>query len=794
MSNYVTEPYRPDVRRVVSTDGEGKNIDGWHGYTLLAAADDRGFRDYIEHDGSRRERELHDDERYHARHGDTERETQYHANNRAANYGLPTKRILEFLLSIPQSAADLIISFSFTYDITMSLMDLPLAALCEFADLGLTIWEGYLIAGIPRKYLDVTRLIDGKRVRVWDTFAYWQMSFAKALNSSRELFSRDQQAVIKMIERMKKERSHFDTMPDDEIREYCFSECEYLSIMYRDLLKHADSMGLVQHDHFGPGSIAVAFFSKEGLKDALPQGNTLDYLSGLPASVAIRSYYGGRFEISEQGIIGDLIENDIQSAYPSIAVNLPCLRHGRFKHVKTFRPGKWGFYYVGSRTSGPWAPFPFRASAATAKEYLNYGRRHESGGKGSIAFVHGGRRWVTAAEVETARKYFGDDAVPVFDGWVFKPGCEHKPFARLIDLYLQRKIGDPECADCVTGHVPEGKTKREYFCEKHSEPSAGLSKIIKLIINSVYGKLAQAVGWKLRYDSQFGEDAAEAWDSPTYQCYIWASWITGGTRAKVLEAALIGGRDADCPECHSGEMFRACREHASVKSIATDGILTNQEIPELWTHDYALGSWERESKPDAWLGMPGIYSFKDLGKPEECEACRARGIACDDHVSDKKFKRRGLDSRYFPADHLREAWERGAWKVGPIGNPDCAECQRKRQACGDPEHGIRAFMPLRLAVTRVNTLDVIGQWIPMEKSVKFHSVEHKRNYPDDVDPFLPHPARIRLESITIPDDIQSEPFTPKQTWDSVNLGRVDDPDIPMFSLSDDEPEYGELLT
>jgi hypothetical protein len=393
-------------------------------------------------------------------------------------------------------------------------------------------------------------------------------------------------------------------------------------------------MGLTQLQHSGPGSAANAFFADVGLKHHMPDGDPTVFLAGLPVDVAIMSYYGGRFEIAAQGLVGDQIEYDIQSAYPSVAVNLPCLKCGRFRHVDDFEPGKLGFYYAGSRTSGPWAPFPFRADSHTGREYLN------RASKGAIAFVHGGRRWVTSHEVGIARKYFGADAIPVFSGWVFDPGCNHKPFAELLRLYLRRKIGDPACPACITDD--------KHFCPEHPSPSAGLSKVIKLIINSVYGKLAQAIGWKPNPRSGYALESSAAWKAPEYQCYIWASWITGGTRAKVLEAALVGGREDDCPDCG----LRACAAHSSVVSIATDGILTNKPLPHddlFRITDWELGTWEETPKPDAWLGMPGIYSFRDDGKPDSCEECRRLGAVgfpvFPGRVSAGRVGARGLDCR-----------------------------------------------------------------------------------------------------------------------------------------------------
>ena len=157
MSIYTTSAYEPSNRRIISADGEGKARDNRHSYVMLAAADDRGFRTNIQHDGSKRKGTRHDGPRFAGN-------THYHANDTAPNYGLPTKQALDFLLSLPRSPSDLVISFSFTYDVTKILQDMPISKLWEFAKEGATYWEGYSISGIPRKYFDIK--YGDKRVRV----------------------------------------------------------------------------------------------------------------------------------------------------------------------------------------------------------------------------------------------------------------------------------------------------------------------------------------------------------------------------------------------------------------------------------------------------------------------------------------------------------------------------------------------------------------------------------------------------------------------------------------------------
>jgi hypothetical protein len=689
--------------RIVSVDGEGKAIDGRHAYTMLAAADDRGFRDRILHDGTKREA--------------IQRTADAVGNSDIpANYGLTTKRNLDFLLGLPGDSSDLIISFSFVYDQTKFLQDLPWGNLIEFGTYGITEWNGYIISGIPRKHFSVRR--GDRECVVWDAFSYWQMGFVKVLDSSLDLFTADQLVIIEQIRKMKDKRpdeAEWAAMSVEETLAYCYSECEFLSILYRDILTNCEHFGLDPTRHSGPGAMAEAFFRSVNLLDYMPD-DTGHYQAGLPSEVAIHSVFGGHFETSILGPVGDVIEDDIQSAYPAEAVNMPCLRHGRFRKVSEYVPNRLGFYFVESRTSGPWAPFPFRVSKETSHLF-------NGAAPGAIVYPHGGRGWRTSAEVAVARKHFGDDAIPIIKGYVFDPGCNHKPFAKLQELYNNRKIGDPTCSDCLNAE--------ELFCDRHPSPSEGMRKFIKLILNSIYGKLLQGIGWRLVESSQYGSTVPESYKAPMFQCYIWAAWITGGTRAKVMDAALRGGD--------------------SVVSIATDGILSTKPIPDQNVTKWELGTWERKPKKDCWLGMPGIYAF---GK----------------NPSEKDYKRRGLSSRYFPAWYLRQQFEQGELIVKPIETPI-------------------GFMPLKLAIMRKDGFDTMGEWVVMKKTVKFLSVQHKRNLADD--PFmLPAGSPIKLIPFTIPNDVVSAPFKPKQTWEDVRdgivimLNRAADNDIPMWDVED----------
>lgn len=689
---YVTPGWDPRIRRIVSVDGEGSDIHDHHAYTLIAAADDTGFEAFTEHDGS--ERPMSD--------------------IRQPNHGLRTKQILEFLLSLPRDPSDLFTSFAFVYDATKILTDLPIEALIQIATLEKAVWCGYLIDFRPRKYLRITDLSsryvqrDGKfayrrQIRIWDSFAYYQRSFVSALKSVKHLFP-DKEA-LSFITDMKARRSNFEAETPEDIRRYCLSECRHLSVMFRDLLVQLDRLGFRLSDYSGPGHIAALYYQRIRLKEYMPRYDPHS-IAGMPRAIAERAYFGGRFETTLVGPVGDCHSYDINSAYPAVAAGLPCLRHAHFERTQEFIPGAWGFYKVGSLTSGPIAPFAFRTA------------RNEIGGigEGSIVYAHGGIRWAGHEEVAVARKYFGDAAIPVYDGWVLRRQCNHEPFADLRDLFAYRK-----------------ELKRLHD---------GAEKALKLIINAVYGKLAQAIGWKLDEYAPVPATSIRGYKPPPYQCYAWAAWITSGCRAKMLDAAMLGGE--------------------SVFSIATDGILSREPIPEL-TVSKELGEWEYKPVRNTWVGMPGIYAYDYEGE------------------EDGEFKTRGFSAKWFPAQYLRDMWAQGMWEIPHIP-------QELMESYGLMAQSMRAFVPLRQGIRSKDPRLFIGEWRETKKDLDFRPRRRIPRYRDGANINIDHDGGIiETSPYVLPSDSVSAPYRPRQTWEDILNGSLTDFEM-LYWDKDDELE------
>jgi hypothetical protein len=352
------------------------------------------------------------------------------------------------------------------------------------------------------------------------------------------------------------------------------------------------------------------------------------------------AFFGGRFEISRYGPLAIPCHSyDISSAYPYAFTFLPCLVHGKWRHVtcgttsamknapssiaksprdKTIKrlSEEWLHdeivkaqhaivHYNLPWTSdiGPikddtselfWGPFPFRMGKG--QEPLIH--------PGDIVFpVTSGGGWVCKEEYLVGRA-FAPNVVPV-EAWIYETSCECK----------------------VLRHVmPENYKLR---CSWGKE---GKGQVAKLGQNSCYGKAAQTKG-----------------KQPPYQEFVWALFTTGSCRAQLLRAmtGLVLNADERSKTFGqpTGKIDMSVRE--SVVMLATDGIVSTKALDTETPKDTGtfdtidiksgkkkpLGGWEYKSMPNGvFLIRPGIAFPLGLEKLDEkaqkkAEAdFKARGI------------------------------------------------------------------------------------------------------------------------------------------------------------------------
>jgi hypothetical protein len=440
---------------------------------------------------------------------------------------LSSLEMMEFLTSLPQKFGPKqgypdgvnFVSFAFGYDGTQFLADLPRVKVYEIVQrrkfktneklYSPVFWGDFAISYLKGKYFEIWKLRDPKRpylhltdqygnserkldsvshIRIHDAFGFYQESFVKATESLIGLGY-----VLKdahdTIAAQKANRDTFDTQPMAAIRHYCGLELVTLAKALTVLRDGFDAMGIRLKAWTGAGQAAAALIKKEDLK-------SLHYSSDIATCdltkqqiQAHHAFVGGRIELMRQGYVRNrrLWQYDIASAYPDIMRQLPSMRDGRWKfhgggkkansHIRRtaananmlsmFRV-RWHFpdEAADGRTI-PFFPFPYRVG-------------HK---RGQILFPSHGRAWIMRDEilaacdwVQTLFPHTSDEQISkyfVIEKWSeFIPGNDERPYAFVGKLFDLR-----------------WELKREH---KLTGVYNILEKAIKLTLNSLYGKTAQA--------------------------------------------------------------------------------------------------------------------------------------------------------------------------------------------------------------------------------------------------------------------------------------------------------------
>lgn len=310
---------------------------------------------------------------------------------------------------------------------------------------------------------------------ICDAGPFFQTSFLTAIDPSKWREPIVTQDEYEMIKQGKERRD--SAVLDDDMRMYNRLENEVFARLMSSLqigLSHA-SIRLKKQQWFGPGQAAQAWMR---LGNKLQR--TTDAIRECKPEVietAIATYYGGWFEIPVHGHIpGSVYEYDINSAYPAIASELPCLC-GKWRHGTSARPPR---------------PSNLRMARiiASGKDRFLGGLpyRREDGRVLRPRYTEG---WYWQHEIYAAARAGLVGEVTYLEWYDYEP-CNHEPpMKQLKGLYESRlRIGKD---------TPEGKA-------------------FKLVYNSVYGKFAQSEG------------------EPVFANPFYASLITAGCRVQILDA------------------------------------------------------------------------------------------------------------------------------------------------------------------------------------------------------------------------------------------------------------------
>lgn len=454
--------------------------------------------------------------------------------------GLTADEVFRWLLTLPKKA--LLVGFALGYDRTKWVESWPddrvwrlmrpdkrqgksgpLPVDCEG-------WRVNLVA----TRMTVKRQDDPADGRtVWDVWKFFQSAFVKALDR----WDIGKTAQRRFIGKQKERRGNFRRIGKTEER-YCQLECSLLAELVGVLLAAHEEAGIKLRAYYGPGSSAAVVL--EEMAADVQKARVPERMAHAVAC----AYFGGRFECSRVGPVlplrgrKRLYAYDIASAYPWAFTRIPCLdpHHGTWVRRKS-----------GSlKGRHPIATLVRFRVDPHAKAHPAWGPLPHRTPKGDILFpLESAGGWAWLPEFRAAKKLH--PGVKALETWTWRNTCECEPpfEARVRELFARRKQW--------------GKTAR------------GL--VLKLLLNSLYGKSAQRAG------------------KGRFRCMVRAGLVTAMTRARLISAVCSAAGSWD------------------VLELATDSVLSLSPIPELKavTKDPALGAWEEKSwQGGVFLLRPGV--------------------------------------------------------------------------------------------------------------------------------------------------------------------------------------------
>lgn len=398
-----------------------------------------------------------------------------------------------------------------------------------------------------------TRDKNGNRVltphltaRLWDVWGFFQDSFVGVLE---KWLPGDPD--YQFIKRMKGERSIFERSEMPAIRDYNAAELRCLAKVMARVRDAINDLGLKIARWDGAGAIAAAMLQFHKVKA---------HKRELPPDVfeaARRAYSGGHIEACKIGYHAGAVHHyDINSAYPAIFCELPSLAHGE---------------WVSGDDGDPPAGHTMVRVSWAFPEGLPFYPLFYRCDDGSIIYPARGSGWYWWAEYRAAVQFgaeHGGQTLRV-EGWHhFRTTGDlvERPFSWVEDYYRRRQ--------------------RYIGAAKSGGFTSGPEKIIKLGLNSLYGKTAQQIGARLDKNGELR--------LPPFFQLDWAGAVTAGCRAKMMVAAM--------------------QKPAAIIAFATDGLFSTEPLDLYCPVEKELGAWEYQLHDGMTIVMPGVYWLHKAGE------------------------------------------------------------------------------------------------------------------------------------------------------------------------------------
>jgi hypothetical protein len=485
---------------------------------------------------------------------------------------LGTAEILSLITGVGRrNPAAIHVGFALNYDFNMIASGMHSSNLRKLYKHGQLYYRNgerrWLIKHIPSKFIQITEYYPNYHprhnntarctVKIFDIFTFFMTSFVKAAEA---MLGKDTPGMD-VVREGKAARNDFTYEEMDYVKRYWTAEIEMVRQVAEELRRRLYGAGLIVKEWYGPGALASYKMKECGIREHAMAESKEEV-----RKAARYAYAGGRFELFKTGrMVGPVHSLDIRSAYPFAISQLPSLQHGSWHYVeKPATIKRFGVYHVRLDRGG---------GGSFDK---NPGPLFHRDSKSNITFPWLTEGWYWSPE---AHLVSGAHGVSITEGWEFVDHGE-RPFAWVEDVY---------------------DIRREWKAVHNSSEYA-----LKILLNSMYGKMAQRVG----YNPEKGR-------LPRFHQLEWAGWVTSYTRAKLF-----------------GIMQQI--EWPKLLAVETDGLYTTQDPATLTGLDVGvnLGQWEQDAYDEVIYIQSGLAWMR---KGEQWTA-----------------KRRGLDPDTFQLHHAQE--------------------------------------------------------------------------------------------------------------------------------------------
>lgn len=474
--------------------------------------------------------------------------------------GLSTFDCLDHIIDTGRQHPNTIhVGFAFGYDVNMIVHSLAPVKLGMLHRNGWVRVKRndytYVLTWARGKWFQVTResdLIPKSSVRIFDIFAFFGTSALKAWQGMGIV-------VPTHVVEGKANRKVFTIADYDDgtVLAYWSVEIQLYAQLANELRRRVYNAGLRITQWYGPGALATYKMVAEGVKQ---------HMADSTAEVKLASRYayaGGRFELFKVGRVrGPVYGIDINSAYPHAISQLPSLVDGDWRHVDNpTQLAEFGIYKLSLLRGGGFDRPP---------GVVFHRDKHHN-----ISFPWRVEGWYHSPEAYHAIRC-GARAI---EGWEYV-GSVDRPFRWVQEVYNQR---------------------RDW---KRRGISAQVA--LKLLLNSMYGKMAQRVGYN---------DKTKR--IPPFHQLEWAGWVTSYVRARLWHVMAM----------------QIPWEH--LIAVETDGIYTTYPPDQMSIVDSEdLGAWSVTEYDEvmyvqsglAWLRKGDVWETKRRGldedtfKREQCES------------------------------------------------------------------------------------------------------------------------------------------------------------------------------